>query len=960
MRNLVSRLLFGIILIIFAGFGFPRDYVNSATPTIHPTSTPKPTSTLHPTSIPRPSSSSKPTSTPRLTSTPNPTSTPRPTLTPRPTSTPKATPTPTQPTSNDLAVIATNLSFTGMNLKGGDKTTLKAVINNYGTATAKNFKVRFLADDTKIYEKTITSLSKNSKTTISYSYQIPANAQTEFIYGVIIDPENSISESNETNNTASVAVSVNPAIRNLFIESFLPSDTNPKPGQNIFWNFKIKNVANSKAEQVKIALFADANSATPTATLIIPTMSMNTSVSKSIPWTVPTHIDNTMNFLVRAIVDPDNAIIETNELDNYKNYTLSLTVPDISIVPGQYMTLTGNQPSGMFSQLPVVVKNNNFQAVSNLKVGVYYTLNNSSATRTKITETTMNLEKNASQSYLFDRILLPTEAAIGSVVYMFITVDPDNNIPESDKTNNELALTRTVIQKPPQITGSYVDFTVEDEDGNKLNGATVTLTNNNASGNILSKITGTDILVHNASGVVVFDNLSATGRYTVSIALNTYRTQTETFDFDKDKEETVYRNYILDKRAVLSGTVKNNSGQPLQWVSVKVDGTNLETVTDSQGKYGFMLNGGTYSVRFLKTGFARIVENNFSVPALQTITLNKSLSPTTSAYLSGSVNDDEGVGLANVDIYVNGNMIGTTANDGHFNFNNTSTGTKNFKFKKPGFVDTEFTQEIEAGNEYNLSFVMFKPSTDTHVERGTEIVSWHQHEGTPANAFFVPEYNVDVWWGLGRVKMALDFTKTGDTAKLTKLVINNHGNQWECNKVEGEGDIETSAIDIPITISAGSCSVSKTQMDVYKVAIESDGNEVFADPGFWTSASDPMNTGTRTITINNLQVAWNNNFKVKMWVRVQKRAVVGIDGDGSGALYGYHMDRKLITWYPQKPPTTVISTSWGQVGNYLLGILDNPVTAITSFSDLYTVEHYNTYTMSEVLSNDFPGSPPEN
>ena len=148
-------------------------------------------------------------------------------------------------------------------------------------------------------------------------------------------------------------------------------------------------------------------------------------------------------------------------------------------------------------------------------------------------------------------------------------------------------------------------------------------------------------------------------------------------------------------------------------------------------------------------------------------------------------------------------------------------------------------------------------------------------------------------------------------------------------------------------------------MDVYKVSIESDGQEVWSDSSFWSSASDPMNTGTKVFALNNLQVNWNDNFKVKMWLRVQKRAVVGTDGDGAGALVGYHLDKKLVTWFPQKPPTTVISTSWGQVGNYLLGILNNPVSAITSFSDLYSVERYNTYTMTEVLPADFPGSPPQ-
>jgi len=91
-----------------------------------------------------------------------------------------------------------------------------------------------------------------------------------------------------------------------------------------------------------------------------------------------------------------------------------------------------------------------------------------------------------------------------------------------------------------------------------------------------------------------------------------------------------------------------------------------------------------------------------------------------------------------------------------------------------------------------------------------------------------------------------------------------------------------------------------------------------------------------------------------MWVRVQKKAAVGTDGDGAGALVGYHLDKKLITWFPQKPPTTVISTSWGQVGGYFLGILDNPVNAVTGFTDIFTVESFNQYTMEEGRPAEFP------
>jgi hypothetical protein len=368
-----------------------------------------------------------------------------------------------------------------------------------------------------------------------------------------------------------------------------------------------------------------------------------------------------------------------------------------------------------------------------------------------------------------------------------------------------------------------------------------------------------------------------------------------------------------------------------------------------------LLNGGTYTIRFAREGYNRIVASNYVVAPLSTQILDETMVPGTTAYFSGRVTDDEGNGLGNTDIYVNGTMLGTTASDGRFNLNILAGNNKKFTFKQPTYVNTEFTETIVAGNEYNYDLVMYKPSTDNHAERGTNIVSWHQHEGTPANSFFIPEYNVDIWWGMGHTKMGMDFNKSDGQTKISKLVVNVKGDDWECNKVEGEGSIETSAIDIPITISAGSCSGKKTQMDVYKVAIESGGTEIWSDNSFWTSAGDPLNSNSRVFILDNLPVTWDSNLKVKMWVRVQKKAVVGTDGDGAGALVGYHLDKKLITWYPQKPPTTKISTSWKQIGGYFLGILDNPVTAITGFTDIFTVDKFEQYTMEDVLPQDFPG-----
>lgn len=211
------------------------------------TSTPRPTNTPKPTLTPRPTNTPRPTVTPRLTSTP------RPTSTPKPTNTPKPSPTPKPPASIDLQIFPENLKYTGLNLKGGDKSTLKATVSNKGNSAAKNFIVRFYADETQIYEKTINNISKNGKSTVTYQYQIPDNATAGFSFIAIIDPDSALTETNKDNNTASLTVPVTASQKNLIIESFTPSKTKPKPGESLSWKIKVKNVGNAKATNIKIS-----------------------------------------------------------------------------------------------------------------------------------------------------------------------------------------------------------------------------------------------------------------------------------------------------------------------------------------------------------------------------------------------------------------------------------------------------------------------------------------------------------------------------------------------------------------------------------------------------------------------------------------------------------------------------------------------------------------------------------
>jgi subtilase family serine protease len=857
------------------------------------------------------------------------------------------------PISPDLSIVPADLTVNPAVFKGGDKINLKAKVRNIGTDPAKNVKATFYFNGQKIFEKSVATMTKNGYYSFTYQYQLPGNASGSQIFKAVVDEQNTVVESNESNNTAEKTLTVAKAQRDLLFAFIKPAPTNPTVGRLVSWQFKVTNAGNAVAANFRINFYANNKSDTPTQTFLITKLSPNASLVKSLKWIVPANISTAVGYTVRAVVDTENAIDETNENNNTMLYSLNLKAPDLKLESYDNTPKTGKTYPGVYLAQYVKITNDNVVPANNVKVALYYSLNNET-TLTKLTEENIGTLAKKGYRTIYLNGLQPAGQPLGTVYHLIAKADNNNEIPETNEDNNSLEITRTLTEKPRQVQYPYLRVSVFDENGDPLNGAVVKLTNTSTNA-VETKTTGSEIF-YNSTGNVIFESRPNTANYLIECSFAGYRTVVESVAYDKDNDNTQEKYIYLDKKALVSGVVKNNTGSVLPWTIVRIEGIGLEAMTDAQGKYGFLLNGGTYTLRFSREGYSRAIVSNYAVTPLSTQILDKTLSPGTVGYVAGRVTDDEGNGLANTDVLVNDTMIGVTGSDGRFSFNVMAAYNKKFTFrKKPTYVNTEFTEDVIAGKEYNYDLVLYKPSTDNHAERGTNIVAWHQHEGTPANSFFIPEYNVDIWWGMGRVKMGLDYNKSDSQTKISKLVINVRGDNWECNKVEGDGDIETSAIDIPVTISAGSCSNKLTQMDVYKVSIESGGMEIWSDSGFWSSASDPMNSKSKVFTFDNVPVTWDSDFKVKMWVRVQKKGVIGTDGDGSGALSGYHMDKKLITWYPQKPPTTKISTSWKQIGGYFLGILSNPVNIVTGFADLYTVDQFEQYDMEDVLPQNFPG-----
>ena len=173
-----------------------------------PTNTPRPTSTPVPTPTPYPVQSTftpLPTSTPRPTSTPLPTNTPTfvPTATPSPTATPPPSPTPIpSPTSTHTPIpelpdlVLDDVSASTDSPEVWEEVSLTVSISNFGVARAGKFSVGLSDGSSILDEHEIGALEVNE--TKSVTFTIRAETQARQLE-VVVDSRDEIRETNEAN-----------------------------------------------------------------------------------------------------------------------------------------------------------------------------------------------------------------------------------------------------------------------------------------------------------------------------------------------------------------------------------------------------------------------------------------------------------------------------------------------------------------------------------------------------------------------------------------------------------------------------------------------------------------------------------------------------------------------------------------------------------------------------------------
>jgi subtilase family serine protease len=358
----------------------------------------------------------------------------------------------------DLSIMTTDITFIPAVIKS---LPTAAVVNitiwNMGRTEVSKAKVALYegaVDETKKIGEQTLAFPCQSSVTVTFPVTIPDGNEHRFY--VSIDPENHVKESNESNNI--VLKVLYPQATYDF--EILSSDISVYPNpvdmfQDVKIISKITNKGTMNAYNVQLKYSIDDPNGVfdiATATVEIPA---GTTITNEVTWRAN---KAGVNLPVTVLVDPFITFAEISK-DNNKAYSyltvnsstlpnLTISYKDIAITPSP-----ANQRGN--ANISVLIKNEGFSATQNVKVNFYKGTPGVDGVLIG-SQTVPSINSGDSRSVSIDWTNLPESGE--RIVY--IKVDPDNQITESSKNDNDAFITLNILSLPDlTVATNSIDFT---------------------------------------------------------------------------------------------------------------------------------------------------------------------------------------------------------------------------------------------------------------------------------------------------------------------------------------------------------------------------------------------------------------------------------------------------------------------------------------------------------------------
>jgi hypothetical protein len=237
-----------------------------------------------------------------------------------------------------LANVTLNGTLINGTLEARHGIRLDGQLVDTGNASVTNASIQLLLDGVPAKNLTIPQMVDVGK---------PANFSFYFVLSpgnhtiaLAVDPNDVLIEFDKTNNNWTQALSIAPAsedlaLPNLVLDRLDAAPRDPAPNETVSITGLVENLGTKRSNDTTVALYLGT---TKLGTVHVGPVSPDRSVSFRFPWGAPP----LGPYELRAEVDPDNAVNETDETDN--NYTLPFEIVPPPAPPSPVTLPNGTLP----------------------------------------------------------------------------------------------------------------------------------------------------------------------------------------------------------------------------------------------------------------------------------------------------------------------------------------------------------------------------------------------------------------------------------------------------------------------------------------------------------------------------------------------------------------------------------------------------------------------------------------
>ncbi|MBC3542413.1 CARDB domain-containing protein [Rufibacter sediminis] len=496
------------------------------------------------------------------------------------------------PSSVDFTITSAYLYYTS--LPAGGSLTVEGYISNQGNIAASSSNVGYYlstnstldAADTFIGSSSGSAIYAGDYTSFYTSLTLPANTAPGTYYLIFAaDYLNSVTESNETNNTASRQITVTAPSVDLVINSVYLNKSTVSPGGSISYEFYVYNQGNTVAASSNVGFYLSTNNTLDAADTFIGSSSGQSLTGSNSNYryssvTIPAGTAAGSYYLL-FVADYLKTVSETNETNNVSSVAISVVAPYIDLnVQSPYLSPTsvtaGNSVSGSF----YLYNLGNTTATSS-NVGIYLSTNTTlESSDVFIGSSTGNALTGDNYVTHYPSVTIPSNTAAGTYYVLFVA-DYLGTITESNENNNIANVAISVVTPSIDLEVQSANLTATSVSAGNPVTATATIYNLGntmaASSNIgyylstNSTLDATDVLVGFANGGAI-----SAGYYD-------YRSASITIPAN-----TTPGNYYLIQAVDYLNSLKesnenNNTGST--YLSVTAQGTTF--ITPSSGNSSF-------------------------------------------------------------------------------------------------------------------------------------------------------------------------------------------------------------------------------------------------------------------------------------------------------------------------------------------------------------------------------------